>query len=259
MSVYAWAYPRRDPIAWVSALALTVMLVLPITQRPFQPRKPDRSIEAFLERVVDQPAQVPPSRPVPVVAPAVTPPLPAPPAAARPTTSPIVPETPLQPSAEAQPTIAAPKPAATASAPAAAPAPAAESRPELPPSPVPRQTALTSLPPLAAVPPPAAAAGALSAGYESQLITLLERNKRYPTGREARLTRPRGIVRVWLELSRAGQLQGTGIEQSSGSNLLDQQTLATVRGLSYPPFPEQAFAGMATHRFVVNLSYELTN
>jgi hypothetical protein len=28
-----------------------------------------------------------------------------------------------------------------------------------------------------------------------------------------------------------------------------------ARGLSYPPFPEQAFAGMSSHRFVVNLLY----
>jgi hypothetical protein len=66
-SVIEWAYPRRDPIAWGTALALAA-LALAASLRARPPVKGDREIEAFLEKLVEPPAPTP-APPVPVAAP----------------------------------------------------------------------------------------------------------------------------------------------------------------------------------------------
>ena len=96
-----------------------------------------------------------------------------------------------------------------------------------------------------------------AASYEVQLLAYLERIKRYPTSREARLSQPQGVVKLWLEISRNGALIGAGILHSSGSNLLDSEALRTVRTAQLPPFSELAFGGEASHRFSVSLKYQI--
>lgn len=91
--------------------------------------------------------------------------------------------------------------------------------------------------------------------YIGELRSYLNSIKRYPTSREARQLRPEGTVRVWIELDRAGQLLGAGIEGSGGSLLLDNEALRTVRNGRFPPFSADAFAGQASHRFVVPIEY----
>ncbi len=98
---------------------------------------------------------------------------------------------------------------------------------------------------------------AVSQQYVAALLAYLERIKRYPTSREARLTRPQGSVQVWLEIDRQGRLLAAGVAASSGSNLLDAQALATLRAGQYPPFPEDAFAGASGHRFLATLKYTI--
>jgi protein TonB len=83
----------------------------------------------------------------------------------------------------------------------------------------------------------------------------LNASKRYPTGREASMQRPRGKTRVWFVLARNGALQDAGVELSSGSMLLDNAALATVRRGSLPPFPDEAWSGAATRRFTVDLDF----
>jgi protein TonB len=100
---------------------------------------------------------------------------------------------------------------------------------------------------------------ALAAKYESILKAYLEKIKRYPSSREARLSRPEGIVRVWLELSRTGELIAVGILESSGFNLLDSETLKTIRSGTFPAFPEDAFLGEKTHKFITNLNYTISS
>jgi len=100
---------------------------------------------------------------------------------------------------------------------------------------------------------------ALGAKYESILKAYLEKIKRYPSSREARLARPEGIVRVWLELSRTGELIAVGILESSGFNLLDSETLKTIRSGTFPAFPEDAFLGEKSHKFITNLNYTITS
>lgn len=141
------------------------------------------------------------------------------------------------PPSPALPSPALPSPAPTSPPVSAAPAATAEA-PVVKPSP----------------PPASPAAGNQ---YESQLLAAIERNKRYPTSREARLTHPEGTVKVWLELARDGRLLGAGILGSSGSNLLDGEALRSLRNTSFAPMPSDAFAGEASHRFSASLKYQV--
>jgi protein TonB len=81
--------------------------------------------------------------------------------------------------------------------------------------------------------------------------------KRYPTSREARLQRPQGKARLWLEVGRDGGLRDAGLEETSGSMILDNAALSAVRQGRYPAFPAQAWAGRDAHRFTVTLEYTL--
>ena len=112
-------------------------------------------------------------------------------------------------------------------------------------------------PPPIAIPTQAPASSSVSSVYEAQLRAYLEKIKRYPTSREARLTRPQGAVRVWLEISRSGQVLGVGVMSSSGSNLLDGEALKTLKNGFYPAFPDEAYVGESAHKFSATLSYTL--
>ena len=94
--------------------------------------------------------------------------------------------------------------------------------------------------------------------YAARVRAYLESIKHYPTSKEARLQRPRGTVNVWVVVNRSGDMKEAGIEDSSGSMILDGAALNTVRGASYPAFPPDAFKGQATHRFTVQLNYSMS-
>lgn len=134
--------------------------------------------------------------------------------------------------------------------PSAAPAPVAPSTSPPEPAPV-----LPPLPP----PPPRVSAGAAARNpdevYLGDLRTYLNSIKRYPTSREARQLRPQGTVKLWIEIDRAGQLLGAGVETSAGTLLLDNEALRTVRNGRFPAFPDAAFAGQPSRRFVVPIEY----
>jgi protein TonB len=103
-------------------------------------------------------------------------------------------------------------------------------------------------------PPPSRS---IEAGYVGALRAYLESIKRYPTSREARLQHPQGRVRLWLEVARDGTLRAAGIDESSGSMILDGAAVATVRQGRYPAFPAEAWRGAEMHRFAVTLEYKL--
>ena len=107
--------------------------------------------------------------------------------------------------------------------------------------------------------PPAPVSANLEAGYIAKLRAYIDSSKRYPTGREASLMRPAGMVRIWLELDRNGQLLDSGIEQSSHSMLLDHAALSTVRRGEYPNFPADVWPGSNSHRFTVDINYTPAN
>lgn len=108
-------------------------------------------------------------------------------------------------------------------------------------------------------PPPPVPATSASASLESNYIAKLRANiessKRYPTGREASLMHPIGMVRIWLVLDRNGNLLDSGVEQSSHSMLLDHAALSTVRRGEYARFPAEIWVGEDKHRFTVDINY----
>lgn len=103
----------------------------------------------------------------------------------------------------------------------------------------------------------AAVKASARAAYEATLRAYLERIKRYPSSREARQTRPRGVVRVWLDLDRSGRLLDSGVLDTSGSNLLDGEALRTIRGGTYPSFSDHEYQGESRRRFTAALSYTI--
>lgn len=120
-----------------------------------------------------------------------------------------------------------------------------------PPSPVQAAQPPASLPP----PTPPTSGREAEAAYVGKVRAYLQSIKRYPTGREASLQRPTGMAVIWFTVRRSGELLEAGIEASSGSMLLDNAALATVRRGAYPVFPDDAWAGKAQQRFVVELDF----
>jgi protein TonB len=95
----------------------------------------------------------------------------------------------------------------------------------------------------------------VEAMYVAKIRGYLISAKRYPTGREASMRRPTGKSRVWFILRRNGELIDAGIEEGSGSMLLDGSALTTVRRASYTAFPDEAWAGQTQHKFSVELEF----
>jgi protein TonB len=208
--------------ALVSGLAQRAVEVI---RAPIQTR--------LIQETPTEPPPPPPPLPAPPRAPVPTmEPLPAPAVVA---VTPVVQSTP-PPQAVAAPPLIAPAPPVAA--------PAAEAvRVQAAPPPPPAQPASPSVKPEDA--------------YLGQLRSYVNSIKRYPTSREARQLRPQGTVRVWIEIDRAGQLLGTGVEGSSGSLLLDNEALRTLRNGRFPAFPPEAFAGQNSHRFVMAVEYQV--
>jgi len=186
---------------------------------------------------------------------------PAPPPPVQPPKPVLTPSKPTPVLASPSPISAVPSPAAPAPAP---PTPATPSEPakaeitrsiQAAPA-VPQAVAEPAKPPPPAPPPSSAA---VENAYVVSVRTLLNANKRYPTGREASLQRPTGKAMVWFVLSRNGTLQEAGIEDTSNSILLDNAALSTVRRTSYTPWPEGSWPGQNQHRFTVTLDFAPLN
>jgi len=74
--------------------------------------------------------------------------------------------------------------------------------------------------------------------WKSQLMAQLERNKRYPS--EAQSRGEQGIAQLAFSVDRSGGVHNARIVRSSGSNVLDQATLAMVeRAAPLPPPPPE--------------------
>ncbi len=224
-----WTYEKRDPISFVSAflLGLLVLLLIQVSAINFS-KNADVEMTAFIESP-PVPEIIKPLEPIKKVIEKQEIQKRAEPVMPKQVTSPFATE--------------APKEAKHVETPVPLEKPQVLQAPQLitPPAPVP-----------SAQPVPSTASI-----YEAQLRSYLEKIKRYPTIREARLTRPQGAVRVWLEISRNGQVLGVGVMTSSGSNLLDGEALKTLKTGSYPAFPEDAYVGENAHKFSATLNYTL--
>jgi periplasmic protein TonB len=74
--------------------------------------------------------------------------------------------------------------------------------------------------------------------WKSQLVARLERYKRYPS--EAQSRGERGVAQLAFSVDRSGGVHNARIVQSSGSSILDQETLTLVaRAQPLPPPPPE--------------------
>ncbi|HLH93929.1 MAG TPA: TonB family protein [Xanthobacteraceae bacterium] len=102
------------------------------------------------------------------------------------------------------------------------------------------------------VPPRPAQARAEVATWKSQIITLLEHNKRYPA--DARARGEQGLARLALRIDQDGRLISSRIVASSGSAALDAETLALVqRAQPFPPPPPE----LAGSELIVPLRFNI--
>jgi len=79
----------------------------------------------------------------------------------------------------------------------------------------------------------AARARAAAATWRSEIASMLEHNKRYPT--EARARREQGVAQLAFSIDREGHVVSSRIVASSGFPELDEETLALVQRAQ--PFP----------------------
>jgi protein TonB len=74
--------------------------------------------------------------------------------------------------------------------------------------------------------------------WKTQIVAMLERNKRYPEAAQSR--RQQGIALVFFSLDRQGRLIDSRIERSSGVSELDEEALALLyRAQPFPPPPPE--------------------
>jgi protein TonB len=83
---------------------------------------------------------------------------------------------------------------------------------------------------------PSIGASAAAASWRDQVVSQLQRAKRYPSGAQSR--RDQGVVTLNFSLSRNGAVLARSIMRRSGHSDLDQEVLAMVmRAQPFPPFP----------------------
>ena len=95
----------------------------------------------------------------------------------------------------------------------------------------------------AAAPAPGAASQNPSAlpNWKSELVSRLERYKRYPP--EAQARGEHGVAQLAFSVDRSGGVHHARIARSSGSSLLDSATLAMVERAAPLPPPPAELAG----------------
>ena len=89
--------------------------------------------------------------------------------------------------------------------------------------------------------------------WKSQIVGILERNKRYPSAAEAR--HEHGVSDLAFSLNRQGRVTSVHIARSSGSSALDAETIALVHRVQPFPPPPPEVAGTQI-RLIVPVSYD---
>jgi periplasmic protein TonB len=77
--------------------------------------------------------------------------------------------------------------------------------------------------------------------WKTQVVRLLERNKRYPS--EARARRQEGVAQLAFSIDRQGQVISSRLVGSSGSSALDKEALELARRAQPFPPPPPELAG----------------
>ncbi|WP_181126151.1 TonB family protein [Xanthomonas arboricola] len=93
-----------------------------------------------------------------------------------------------------------------------------------------------SAPPSLSLPPSAQTGGEVDPDWEGEVLTRLEKFKRYP--RPARVRREEGTVLIRALIDGSGHVLSAQVKETSGSALLDREALATfTRAEPLPPPP----------------------
>ncbi|MBP2297615.1 energy transducer TonB [Azospirillum picis] len=234
VAMIAW----HVPVEPVSAEPPAVLLELaPLPAAPPEPIPPSIDIplpEPMPEPVIEPLPEPPPPEPEPVIE---EPPLPEPPPVVEPEV--VLPKPPpdppkRKPEVKKEPPpklekppekrVEPPKPqpprATVQPAPAAAPAPAPAAMP--------------------AAPAPSAAPSRAVPSWQGRVLGHLERHKRYPRAAQAR--RQEGVAQVRFTIDREGKVLSVQLDRSSGSSLLDEETVEMVRRASPLPAPPEEMA-----------------
>jgi periplasmic protein TonB len=77
--------------------------------------------------------------------------------------------------------------------------------------------------------------------WRTQVLALVEKNKRYPEA--ARSRREQGTAQVSFTLDRKGMVVNARVTQSSGSNALDEESIALLKRAQPFPAPPATFPG----------------
>jgi len=234
----------RDAIASLPALLILMILIVAGLQKAVKivPHRDEPPVQIALMAPLPEPTPPVPTPPAP------TPPKPAP-TPPKPTPTPPQPVKQRVTEAQANPT---PAPMAATPSPAVSATPSSHIAAEV--------AAAVPAPLVAAAPPPAPAKPSvnvsLEKAYEARLKAEVERQKVYPHSREATMEQPQGKVVVWLEVSRNGEVVGSGIETPASSMLLNRAAEGSLRRLKQvEKFPAEAFAGIDKKRFTVTFNY----
>src|SRR5262245_47593453 len=119
-------------------------------------------------------------------------------------------------------------------------------QPQNPPlTPTPTTSAPQALPEQTAALPAAPAQGQIARNtsnavptWKTQVVALLERNKRYPESAQSR--RQQGVAQVFFSLDRRGRVIDSRVVRSSGASALDDEALALLRRAQpFPPVPPE--------------------
>src|SRR6516162_3886646 len=78
--------------------------------------------------------------------------------------------------------------------------------------------------------------------WKTQVVALLERNKRYPAAAQSR--REQGVAQLFFSLDRQGRVINSRIARSSGANALDEEALALLRRAQPFPAPPRELPGL---------------
>jgi periplasmic protein TonB len=111
-------------------------------------------------------------------------------------------------------------------------------------TPAPTTSAPQALPEQTAALPAAPTQGRLTPNtnavptWKTQIVALLERNKRYPESAQSH--HQQGIAQVFFSLDRQGRVIDSRIVRSSGASVLDEEALALLRRAQpFPPPPRE--------------------
>ena len=75
--------------------------------------------------------------------------------------------------------------------------------------------------------------------WKTQIVALLERNKRYPESSQSR--REQGVAQVFFSIDRQGRVIDSRVVRSSGAAALDEEALALLRRAQPFPVPPSVF------------------